>query len=120
MKKHFDQIRFEKLDKAHYWKTENGIDKLMYMSVWYGFLYAVIEGWKELKLSCSEVDKLLDSPNIELLRRYRNGTFHYQKDYFDDRFVEFWRDGVDSVTWIRNLHEKFGRFFLEYFDSPYR
>ena len=50
------------------------------MSLWYGGLYVVIEGWKELGLSDPHVDDLLRSSNVELLKRYRHGTFHFQRD----------------------------------------
>ena len=61
-------------------------DPGIFMSYWYGGLYAVIEGWQELGLTDPTIDRLLESPNVELLRRYRNGVFHYQMTYFDDRF----------------------------------
>src|ERR1035438_1862649 len=50
------------------------------MCLWYGMLFVVVEGWREAKLSDPEVDRLLASPNTELLRRFRNGMFHFQKD----------------------------------------
>src|SRR5258705_5390896 len=60
----------------------------MYLSYWYAGLYVVCEGWQELKLTDPEIDKLLGSPNLDVLRRYRNGVFHYQQDYFDTRIKE--------------------------------
>ena len=83
------------------------------MSYWYGGLFVVIEGWKELQLSDSVIDGLLASPNVELLRRYRNGVFHFQRDYHDQRFHEFMTQGIDEIVWVRALNEQFGRFFLE-------
>lgn len=56
--------------------------------IWCGLLYVVVEGYRELKLKDSAVDSLLaDSQRIEVLRRCRNGMFHFQKDYFDPRFI---------------------------------
>jgi hypothetical protein len=86
----------------------------MYMSLWYGELYVVIEGWKELGFSDPTVDALLSSPNVELLKRYRNGAFHFQKDYFDDRFLDFMR-GDAAVKWVSNLNQAFGSYFLTKF-----
>ncbi len=87
----------------------------LYMSFWYGELYVVIEGWKELGLSDPLVDSLLNSPNVELLRRYRNGAFHFQKDYFDDRFLGFMRDGQNPASWVAHLNAAFGAYFLKTF-----
>ncbi|TET45416.1 hypothetical protein E3J62_07620 [candidate division TA06 bacterium] len=86
-----------------------------YMSYWYGGTYVVIEGWKKLGLSDPIIETLLESPNIEMLKRYRNGVFHFQKDYFDDRFVGFIRDGQKSVEWVRKLRQELSRFFLDWF-----
>jgi hypothetical protein len=46
-------------------------------------LFVVSEGWKDLKLSDTEVDALLKSPHLEKLKRFRHGVYHYQPDYFD-------------------------------------
>lgn len=67
----------EKLDSL----TE--IESFLYMSYWYGGLYVVIEGWQRLKLSDDIIDNLLISSNVQLLKRYRNGVFHFQKEYID-------------------------------------
>jgi len=85
-----------------------------YMSYWYAGTYALIEGWLELKLSDRQIDGLLQSPNVELLKRYRNGAFHFQKQYFDSRFLDF-MGGEDSAKWIAQLQEAFSQWFLEYF-----
>ncbi len=70
----------------------------------------MIEGWKQLKLSDSKVDSLLTSPNVRLLKEYRNGVFHFQKNYVDDRFVGFMR-AKNSADWVRNVHSEFGNIF---------
>jgi hypothetical protein len=83
----------------------------LFISYWFGGLYVVIEGWQELNLKDKEVDSLLKSPNVNLLRRYRNGVFHFQRDYFDERFIGFLRDGVSRIEWVQALHGEFERFF---------
>lgn len=98
-------------------QNEYGIESFLYMSYWYGGLYVVVEGWHELKLSDMVIDGLLQSPNIDLLRRYRNGVFHFQKQYYDNRFIEFMSEGKDSVKWVRNLNQEFGRWFLDWFQA---
>jgi hypothetical protein len=83
------------------------------MGQWYGNLYVVIEGWKELQLADSVINKLLKSPNVPLLKRYRHGVFHFQKKYFDRRFMGL-IEANEVPKWIRTLNREFGRFFLEY------
>src|ERR1700688_3247229 len=88
MRTHFDEI----LSKgALDGKAE--IESFLYMSYWYGGLYVVIEGWRELELTDTAIDELLQSSNVELLRRYRNGVFHFQRDYNDERFRAFMEEG---------------------------
>jgi hypothetical protein len=107
MRTHFDQVA------PTVPSPKGNIEAFLYMSYWYAGLHVVIEGWRELKLSDPIIDGLLQSPNVDLLRRYRNGAFHFQKDYIDKRFMELIEDGVNPVRWVRELNEQFGRFFLE-------
>ena len=53
-----------KISKAGY-----EIESLMYMSLWYGMLYVVIEGWQNLKLKDEVIDSLLKSKYTNLLKR---------------------------------------------------
>lgn len=89
----------------------------LYISYWFGSLYVVIEGWNELNLKDKEIDSLLKSHNVNLLRRYRNGVFHFQRDYFDERFMGFLRDGVSRIEWVQVLHGEFERFFAEWWQK---
>jgi hypothetical protein len=110
MRTHFDDVIVKsELDKAA------EIESFLYMSYWYGGLYVVIEGWQELSLSDHTIDAMIQSSNVQLLKRYRNGVFHFQKEYNDERFLAFMRDGHDTVQWVRSLNLEFGRYFLEYF-----
>jgi hypothetical protein len=113
MRTHFDQILAEILAAKKQLEGATEIESFLYMSYWYGGLYVVIEGWKALGLSDAVIDDLLASPNVELLRRYRNGVFHFQRVYDDERFHEFMTQGTDEVAWVRTLNEQFGRYFLE-------
>jgi hypothetical protein len=74
------------------------------MCLWYGTLYVVVEGWKESGLSDPEVDRLLASPNAELLRRFRNGMFHFQKDHWlPSKFSDFFVPKNQTVEWVTAL-----------------
>jgi hypothetical protein len=83
----------------------------MLMSYWYAGLFVVIEGYRDLGCTDPLVDSLLRSPNVELLRRYRNGAFHFQRSYFDDRFLSFMSE-QGTVEWVRELNRALGGFFL--------
>ena len=118
MKKHFE----EALLKGDY-RPSKGESPMMfpikfmsgpvgtYMSYWYGGLYVVCEGWQELGLNDGKVDELLQHANLALLKRYRNGAFHYQKDYLDSRFSAF-QSEQSSVQWVRDLSSALGHWFL--------
>jgi len=110
MRTHLDAILDRGEIKRH---SEFPIEAHMYMSLWYACLYVVIEGWQGLGLKDVTIDALLKSPNTLLLKRYRNGVFHFQRKYFDRRFLEIVDDGENVVAWIRNLNHEFGRFFLQ-------
>jgi hypothetical protein len=97
------------------WKYMSS-DVGMYMAYWYASLFVVCEGWLELGLSDPEVERLLAEPNLDLLKRYRNGTFHYQKKYFDERFTDFQKE-QGSVIWVRELSQALGAWFLAYLRS---
>lgn len=93
-------------------RAEFADDTGLFLAQWYTALYVVIEGWKELKLSDSAIDRLIASPNTELLRRFRNGLCHFQGRYFDARFSEvITAEGL--VEWVRELNWEFGRYFLD-------
>ena len=83
----------------------------IFMFYWYSAMFVVIEGYLELRLSDPGIDRLLDSPNVNLLKRCRNGTFHFQKDYFTPKHLEF-MEQKDSVSWIREVTAAFSQFFL--------
>ena len=77
-------------------------------------------GWRQLDEPDNDIDELLGSESgqqlTELLRRYRNGVFHYQRDYWDQRLTGFWMQGAASAAWSRSLNNQFGRWFLSWFD----
>lgn len=76
--------------------------------IWCGMLYVVVEGYLELKLKDSAVDSLLaDSGRLDVLKRCRNGIFHFQKDYFDNRFMGPLKD-LFFTEWALQLMKALG------------
>lgn len=120
MKVHFDQVLQgvgAKLVPVNLVKKREGIDTFLYMSLWYATFYVLIEGWQELGLSDTKIDELLKSKNVDLLRRYRNGVFHFQKDYYDKRFMELMTEGQDVANWTRDLRDEFSRWFIDIYKN---
>src|SRR5207249_3264952 len=97
--------------------SEDGFHLTLYMSYWYGSLYVIVEGWQDLKLTDPDVDELLASPYVDVLKRYRNGVFHYQRAMWDRRFLDFIREGEASATWARQLHVGLGTWLQSYVET---
>lgn len=89
---------------------------MAYSCYWFATLYVVVEGFGELKLADSEVERLLSSTtNVDRLRRFRNGVYHFQPDYFDARLTDFLK--AEYMEWAIQLHNALSQFFLRFFDS---
>ena len=113
MRLHFETL----LKKSKSTKRQGITDTVeqLYISYWYAGLYVVIEGWQKLGLRDKAVDALLNKKDyIGLLKRYRNGVFHYQKHYFDRRFLDVWSQTGEFITWVKSLHRGFSRYFLKW------
>lgn len=109
MKNHYDRSLMD--------GKSGHVEQFMYMSLWYGTTYVLVEGWEQFELSDEKIDVLLESEYTDLLRRYRNGVFHFQEKYFDERFTNFMKADGNITLWIRNLMDEFSRYFLEYFKA---
>jgi hypothetical protein len=73
----------------------------------------VIEGYRELGQTFEPLDTLLQQEEyVDLLRLFRNATFHYQEDPMSEKIVRF-LDKRDSEHWIRELNRQFQAFFLK-------
>jgi hypothetical protein len=107
---HFDEC----LEKRSLKTSEINLEEFMYMSLWYASLYVVCEGWQKLDLKDSFIESLLASKNLKLLRRYRNATYHFQKNYYHEKVIDFISGGPNVVSWVRKLNNEFGRFFLNW------
>jgi hypothetical protein len=102
-----DQGAFGQLDSPEAFKL------VLHMSYWYGSLYVVVEGWRELGLADPDVDRLLESPNVEALAKYRNSVFHYQRELWGDSYVALVREGGESSDWARDIHRALGKYLQE-------
>jgi hypothetical protein len=81
-----------------------------FMYYWYGSLYVVIEGFRSLNLKDQSIEALLDSPNVNTLRRCRNGAFHFRPSYFSARSLKA-MSKPDFVMWVREVMTAFRGYF---------
>lgn len=81
------------------------------LSVLYGLIFVVVEGYRELKYVNKKVDELLAQENfVDALRLFRNATFHYQKSPIPEKAMKF-LELPESEHWVRELHKAFKTFF---------
>ena len=83
----------------------------IFMAYWYGSLYVVVEGYRELRLNDPEIDILLQSPNVDHLRLFRNGMFHFQQEPLSPKLFGI-MNSPDSVAWLQRLHRRLGEVLL--------
>lgn len=95
-------------------KKSNNLEKDFYIYMWYWTLYVLIEWWKELGLKDDALYNLLKEEDfIKLLKRFRNGAFHYQKKYYDNKFINTFKTDVKFVNWVNYLQKEFSYYFLK-------
>jgi hypothetical protein len=77
----------------------------------------VIEGWETAKFDDPIIAALLGRSNYkDVLRRLRNGTFHYQPSLMPQKFTDFFQS-KDVTLWLITLHEEFCRFMRDWIDG---
>jgi hypothetical protein len=96
-----------------------GLQRDAAFAYYHSSLMPVIEGWKELSLSDEKVDALLlhQEGYYTSLRRYRNATFHYQREFFGPKHSELYEKGQKMVLWIILLHSEFSRVYRQIVDD---
>jgi hypothetical protein len=86
----------------------------IYLMYSYAGIYLVIEGWRDLGLKDEKIDDLLQSPFVDRLRRFRNATFHYQKELLSWKHLEFFGTEEERTEeWLNQLYRGLERFFAE-------
>ena len=82
----------------------------MYLCLWLGCLYSVIEGWPNLKLDNPRIKQLLQKGYKKKLFDFRNAVFH-PVDYDDVRISDLAAEGQKSIDWAREVTNEFGNSF---------
>jgi len=83
----------------------------IFMSLWYGILFSVIEALKEIRVEVPEVQKDIDQMYL-ILKRYRNAVFHVQTGYWTEKWRRLVLDEASSEK-IHKIHKRVGIFLLE-------
>ena len=93
------------------------LESEMYICLWFGILYTVIEGWPMLKLNEPQIEGLLGSPFKNLLRNFRNTAF--DSDEFDNNRIQalVFR-GQEPIDWARKVTLELKSFFESILGSP--
>ncbi len=89
---------------------EEAFEADMYLCLWFSVLYVVIEGWPLLRLKNEKLKPLLRSPTRNLLKDFRDATFH-PTDWRDERFDELVNLGKASFEWVVAVTDAFREFF---------
>ena len=111
--------RFIEHDENQY--TDSSVTESLTFALsahWLSSLYVVVEGWECASFSDDVIDELLSTyPDfVALLKRFRNGVFHYQTKTFDDRLTAFVQNGSETLLWAFALFYEFKRFYWQYPD----
>jgi hypothetical protein len=112
MQDHYEKAGQRFSPTPSFFENEAANEAFMYLSYWYAGLYVVCEGWQKLKLVDPEIDALLNSPHLDVLRRFRHGVYHYQAHYFDPRFMKAFTLGNDFDDWITSLAHALNRYLV--------
>lgn len=86
------------------------LESEMYICLWFGVLYIVVEGWPTLKINETRITELLRGRFKDLLRNFRNAVFH-PEDYDDARIQALVDTGQESIEWARKVTLEFKSFF---------
>lgn len=85
----------------------------IWMQIWYGLLYVVIEGWEQSGLVDAEIETLLkNTSNVAKLKRFRHAVFHYQKQFLPVKQQGLFAER-SMVEWITTLSDAFKRKLIE-------
>ena len=83
----------------------------MFMCLWYGVLFSVLEALKKIKVNVPEIQKDIDQM-YPILKKYRNAVFHVQEEYWSDKWRNLILDDT-SADKINLIHKQVGIFLLK-------
>lgn len=83
------------------------LERFVKVAMWCSTVFVLIEGWRKWKLSNPVVDTMLQDEKVDLLRQFRNKTFHAEPEVVHEAQRRF-LDAVDSMDWIYSLRRAIG------------
>ena len=83
----------------------------MFMCLWYGILFSVLEALKEIKISVPEIQEDINKM-YPVLKTYRNAVFHVQKKYWSNKWRNLLLDD-SSADKIHLIHKQVGIFLIK-------
>jgi hypothetical protein len=87
-------------------------ERLAVSSYWASSLYVVIEGWEVAKFKDPIIDALLSiADHKDVLRRLRNGTFHYQPSLTSNKLG--FLNSYHCLMWLHTVHSEFCRWLRD-------
>jgi hypothetical protein len=88
-----------------------------YLAYWFASLYVLAEGWQELKFSHPAVNPFLTDDRLDVLRRFRNFVFHFQKNYADSKFDDLALNDRANVEWALRFAAALDQVLRAHFDE---
>ncbi|QRN97569.1 hypothetical protein JRI60_00290 [Archangium violaceum] len=88
------------------------------MEVFYGLIFVVAEGIQAVRPEDPELASFFASPNMGLLKRYRNAIFHAQSEVISPKLHDF-LTAEDTEKWIGALWRALNRWFSDNVVGPY-
>jgi hypothetical protein len=111
MRRHWDNFLKERGPDAYPTPEWLGVS-----SYWAASLFVVIEGWKDARFDDPVINAMLELSNYtDVLRKFRNGTFHYQPELVSAKVIDFFRTPY-VIWWVHFLHEEFCRWLRDCID----
>ena len=97
-------------------RTRHWSEFRTYHSYWLSALYIVVEGFEELGLDQKNIPEMT-SEHIARLKKFHNGSFHFQRDT-KKQFFEL--GDFAALDWAERLHAQLRAFLVHYAGAPLR
>ncbi len=85
-------------------------DLMLFTEYWYSSLEIVVETYDKYVLEDEDINKLLDMPFREQLKKFRNDSFHFREDYDAANSLAV-LNNEGAFNWVISLQKAFLIFF---------
>lgn len=111
----FKRVSKEKLfpETGAFGELATAMETTNRLSVFYGLMYVVVEGYEECGFRDAKLDALLASPHLVVLKRYRNAIFHFQRNFHSSEKILDLLESDPIVPWLRSLWKELHRWFSD-------